>query len=207
MYELYWSQGSAAVVPQAVLEEIGAPYRLRKVDLAAGEQHRPEFLALNPFGYVPVLVDGKTVLSETAAIVLYLCDKHPEAGLAPKAGSPDRAAFYRWLVFLANTMQTTLSRQYAPGRYTARPDQAAGVREKADENLDRYWQTIDDTLAAAGPYLLGDKYSACDAYMWVLGTWQDPPGSLLPRFANLRRCVDLVTARPAIGKLIESGAV
>src|SRR5205823_1034819 len=99
---------TASMVPHILLEELGVAYERVPVDRANNEHKSPAYLRLNPNGLIPVLVDGDLVLYETAAIVLHLCDQHPEAGLAPPLGSADRSHFYKWLAWLTNTLQATL---------------------------------------------------------------------------------------------------
>src|SRR5579875_974030 len=97
MLKLYYAPMSRAVRPRWVLEEIGAPYELVKIDLAKNEQKRPEYLAVNPNGTVPALEDGDLRLFESAAICQYLADKFPEARLAPPPGTPARGLYYQWI--------------------------------------------------------------------------------------------------------------
>src|SRR5437762_5964592 len=102
---LYWRPGTAAMAPHAALAEAGVPYELVRIERDEA-QSSPEYRALNPLGVVPTLVDGETVMTESAAILLHLADRFPEARLAPS----DRARFYRWLVFMTNTVQTAMLR-------------------------------------------------------------------------------------------------
>ena len=105
MIQLHYAPSTASMVPHILLEEIGAPYQRVLVDRAGGEHKRPDYLKLNPNGLIPVLVDGDLVLYETAASVLHLVDTHPAAGLAPGAiGSAERAQFYKWLIWLTNSV-------------------------------------------------------------------------------------------------------
>jgi glutathione S-transferase len=105
---LHYYPSTAAMIPHIVLEELGVPYERVLVDRAQNAHKAPEYLRLNPNGLLPVLTDGELVLYETAAIVLHLCDKHPKGKLAPELGSTERAHFYKWLVWLTNTVQATL---------------------------------------------------------------------------------------------------
>ncbi|MFL5316606.1 MAG: glutathione S-transferase N-terminal domain-containing protein [Microvirga sp.] len=95
MYALYYFPGNASLLPHMMLREIGAPFELRLVDRAQNAQKSAEYLRLNPNGRIPVLIDGDLVLYETAAVALHLCDRHPEAALAPAPGTPERSLFYR----------------------------------------------------------------------------------------------------------------
>lgn len=97
--KLYFAPRTRAVRARWLLEELELPYELVKIDLAAQEHRTPEFLALSPFGELPVLADGKTVLSQSPAILLHLADKVPETKLSPPLGTPERAAYYHWLLF------------------------------------------------------------------------------------------------------------
>ena len=115
MYTLYWSPASANMTPHAMLEDIGVPYELIKVDTSKGEQRSPDYLKVNPHARVPTLVyDGGKIVYETTAIALFLAERHPEAGFAPKMDSPDRALFLQWMAYLTNTVQIALMHWWHP---------------------------------------------------------------------------------------------
>ena len=105
VYRLFWDRGSANMAPHAALREIGCRVELVRVDTAKGEQRDPAYLKLNPNARVPTLVHGDRVIYEAAAILLYLCENHPEAGLMPLPGAPGRERFLQWLFWLTNTLQ------------------------------------------------------------------------------------------------------
>ena len=117
MIHLHHAPSTASMVPHILLEEIGLPYQRVLVDRAGGEHKRPDYLRLNPNGLIPVLVDGEHVVYETAAIVLHLCDAHPDAKLAPASGSWERAHFHQWLMWLTNTLQASLILYFYPERW------------------------------------------------------------------------------------------
>ena len=108
MIQLHYYPSTAAMVPHILLEEIGVSYQRVLVDRMQGAHKTPDYLKLNPNGLIPVLIDGDLVLYETAAICLHLCDTHTEAEMAPPLGTVARAHFYKWLIWLANTLQATL---------------------------------------------------------------------------------------------------
>jgi len=93
MLTLYYSPQSRAIRPRWLLEEIGVPYELKRLNLQAGEQKKPGYLKINPNGTVPALVDGDLALFESAAICQYLADKFPEKRLAPPVGTPERGRY------------------------------------------------------------------------------------------------------------------
>ncbi|RYY81652.1 MAG: glutathione S-transferase, partial [Comamonadaceae bacterium] len=116
---LHFYPSTAAMVPHIVLEEIGVPYERVLVDRTRDDHKAPAYLRLNPNGLIPVLTDGELVLYETAAIVLHLCDTHPQARLAPEVGTAGRAHFYKWLMWLTNTVQATMLAYFYPERWVA----------------------------------------------------------------------------------------
>jgi len=203
MYTLYWSPGSASMAPHGCLEESGAAYTLKLVDTSKGEHQAADYLALNPKGKVPLLViDGGDVLTESAAICMLIADRHPQAELAPAAGDPMRGHYYEWLMHLTNTLQPAMLEFYYPDRHTTSANGTEAVVAKARETIAVIWQRIDAHLAAHGPYLLGDKFSAADIFCHMLSAWQECCPDTYARFPALRRLADLVVARPAIGRVI-----
>lgn len=173
MYRLYWNRDTGAFAPDLVLRLAGAPCERIRIDHLAGEHRRPDYLRLNPMGEIPTLVlPNRTVLTESAAMLLHLVDAHPQAGLAPPPGTADRARFDRWLLFMAVNLYGAAARQVHPERYTTDPAGAPGVREAADRAVDRCWALIADALDP-GPFLLGDRVTAADLYLLMLLTWYD----------------------------------
>jgi glutathione S-transferase len=208
MYTLYWGPGSAALAPQIMLEEIGAKHEIRTVDTASQQHKTPDYLKLNPNGKIPTLmVEGGQVLFESAAICMYLADRHPEAKLAPATGDPARGRYYQWMTHLTNTLQPAYLAYYYPDRLTEDAKGAPAVQAQARTELGEIWGRIDKALGEKGPYLLGDRYSACDAFLFMLSTWQEPLPDIYSRFRNVKRCADLVRARPAVQRTLPSNGL
>jgi glutathione S-transferase len=198
MYTLYYDEGKASYAPHMVLEEIAAEYELVRINVAKDKPRDPAFLKLNPNGWIPVLVHGDMVMHESAAIIMYLCDRHPEAGLAPPPDDALRGHFYQWLLYFSDTLQIAYQMTYYPERHSTDPAHVPAVIAKARERLDRVWGYIDDSLGA-GPYFLGDRFSACDLYAYMLATWH-PEGdeAFLATVPNVARLVEDVTQRSAV---------
>jgi glutathione S-transferase len=171
MTDLYYIPGSAAFAVHMMLEEVGAEYRLVRVERTDGRVSPPEFEGMSPHGRVPVLVDGDVVLYESAAIVMHLCDAHPSAGLAPQPGTTERALWYRWLVYLTNTAQPAFMAYFYPERFTTDEAGATAVGARAAASLDITRTFIERELVAGGPYLLGDSFSSADLYLFMLTRW------------------------------------
>jgi glutathione S-transferase len=136
MIQLHYSPSTASMVPHIVLVEIGQPYERVLVDRSVRAHKSAEYLQLNPNGLIPVLTDGDLVLYETAAIVLHLCDTHPQARLAPLLGTAQRAHFYKWLAWLTNTLQAALIVYFYPERWMNEGN-SAGVAELKQHAQDK----------------------------------------------------------------------
>lgn len=156
MLTLYTNPRSRGRIARWMLEEVGQPYDTVVVPYGP-PMKAPEYLALNPMGKVPTLVHGDTVVTETPAILAYLADAFPAAGLAPPLA--ERGAYYRWLFFAAGPMEAAVT------------DQALGVKVEAkQQGFVGYGsaQLTEDTLAAAlagRTFIAGDRFSAADLYL------------------------------------------
>lgn len=174
MIRLHYYPGNASLAPHVLLHEIGVPFERVLVDRTQDAHKSAAYLQLNPNGLIPVLQDGTLVLYETAAICLHLADTHPAARLVPPLGSAQRAHFYKWLVWLSNTLQAMLIHYFYPERLVndGDADAAAQVKAHAEARIAAMLQQIDDQLAAhGGPWLLGPDYGAVDPYAWMLCRW------------------------------------
>jgi glutathione S-transferase len=164
------------MAPHAALAEIGCDYELAEVDFDEPAAAPEAYRRLSPWGRVPALEDGDLVLTESAAILLHLADRFPEARLAPPPGTPERAHFYRWLLYLTNTVQPSFMRFNYPRRYVepaAAGALKAGEAAALAENLD--W--IDAQLVGRA-WLVGDERTAADLFLFMLVRWcrrLDPP--------------------------------
>jgi glutathione S-transferase len=201
MRALYFAPGNASLVPHILLEEIGAPFELRRVDREHGALQSPEYLKLNPNGKIPVLIDGDLVLYETAAICLHLADHHPEARLAPPLRTNARAHFYKWLVWSTNTLQPTLMNYFYGERLVDDGDAAAArqVKRHAERHAGGMLDLLDAQLASHGrDWLLGEDCTAADAFVLVLCRWTRNfarPARSLP---HLGPYLQRMLARPAV---------
>lgn len=203
MYRLYGAPGKASAAPEAILEEIGAAYEY--VHVEADARRDEAYRKLNPLGQVPTLVDGDHAMFESAAICIYLCDRHPEAGLAPPIDSPDRGRFYQWMFFLSNTLQPAYMLFFYPERYYGDPQGAPRLSKEAETRITGLWQQIDDALER-GPFLLGERMSACDVYLFMLSTWHRESIVPLSRFARVCRNIELVSESPGVRRMMVRNA-
>ena len=199
---LHYFPGNASLTPHVLLEELGVPYELVLVDRKTSAQKSDAYLRLNPAGRIPVLEDGDLVIFETAAIVLHLLDTRPST-LIPRIGTPERARFYQWLMYLTNTVQAEAHPFFYPDQHALDDVGAAQVKAKADERWGEMFALLDRELAARGPHLLGETFSALDVYLTMLVRWgrfmKSPPRDL----AHVGKLARLVAARPTWQRAME----
>lgn len=199
MIQLHYFPSNASMTPHMVLEELGVPYELVLVDRTNNAHHSPEYLKLNPNGKIPVLVDGELVLYETAAITLHLADAHAGAGLAPPLGTPERAHFYKWLMWLSNTLQAEMPLYFYSDRWADTPEAAAALKRHAEVHITGMVDQLDAELARhGGPWFLGERYSVLDPYVLMLCRWtrgMARPARTLP---HLGPYLQRMLARPAV---------
>lgn len=175
----------------ALLEELGAPYDLHVLNMKAGEQRQPAYLAINPLGKVPAIRHGEAVITEQVAIFLYLADLFPAAGLAPKIGDPLRGPYLRWMVYYAACYEPALI-----DRALKREAGTASMSPYGD--FDAMFGTIVGQLAKA-PYLLGETLSAADI-LWGMALSWGSVFKLIPENPVVLDYVKRITARPSFVK-------
>ena len=211
MLNLHYYPSTASMVPHIVLEELGVSYQRTLVDRTVDAHKALDYLKLNPNGTIPVLTDGDLVLYETAAIVLHLCDTHPQAGLAPALGTAERAHFYKWLMWLTNTLQAALAIYFYPERWLDEGDATAQVQLKrhAEAKVANLLAQLDAELArtnglSGGDWFMGNCYTALDAYVFTLCRWtrgfqNEQPARSWP---NLGPYLQRVLTRPALQRML-----
>lgn len=214
MITLHYYPSNASMAPHILLHELGLPFDTALVDRTRDAHKHPDYLKLNPNGLIPVLVDGELVLYEAAAICLHLVDTHPAAGLAPAVGTPARAHFYKWLVWLTNTLQATLIHYFYPERLLDAGNEAgaAQVKAHAQARVGALLDQLEAQLAAHGqPWLLGADYSAADAYAFMLCRWTrgftGPAAAPARDRPVLGAWLQRVLARPAVQRTLAAEAL
>jgi glutathione S-transferase len=203
MLQLYYCPQTRAIRPRWLLEEIGTPYELVRLDLEAGEHKRPAYLKLNPNGTVPTLVDDGLVLFESAAIVQYLADKFPEAELAPAVGTPARGTYYQWMHYAMSTIEppsitiylhTTGAPLGRPG-----PERIPALVPEARAQLAAAIGVIDAVLGKQ-PFMLGERFSAVDVMIGSMLGWCAMIGELSTDAANAYAYLNRLGTRPAVAR-------
>lgn len=201
MYRLYYYPVTVAMAPHAALEEIGVPFELVKVDIRGTVPSA--YLKLHPMGRVPALEDDGFTMFESAAILMHLADKHPEARLAPNPGDPDRARYYQWIVFLAGTVYAALKVQGYPHRFAPEGASLEATTAKAARTLDDLWRKV-EVMFGDGPYILGERFSAADLYLHPFTTWFRPGMAPLSSYPKLEAFGRRIATRPAVQRMLKA---
>jgi glutathione S-transferase len=202
VYTLYYSPGTASMVVHLALLELGVPYKLEKVDFDKGAQRSADYLRLNPRGQVPTLIiDGRPYF-ESAALLMILAERHPEARLAPEPGSPLRADWYQWIAFFTNSLGPAYRLWFYPPDLGAE-EHSPAVREALRRSIEGSWAFVDAHLQSNGPYMLGQDFSGVDLLAIMYMRWSRNMPRPALEWPALRRLADLVRARPSWRRMYE----
>jgi glutathione S-transferase len=191
--KLYYSPGACSLSPHIILRELGISFDLERVDTATKTTESGEdFRTVNPKGYVPALrLDDGEVLTEGAAIVQYIADTKGASELAPPFGTLGRARLQEHLNFVASELHKAFSPLF-------RADASEEAKAAASANIGRRLDHIEHVLSDGRSYLLGDKFTVADAYLFVVSSWAIPAGIGLDRWPSLAAFVERVRSRPAV---------
>jgi glutathione S-transferase len=190
---LYHAAPSRSSLVLWMLEEVGEPYDVRLVSFKRGENARPEFLAVNPMGKVPVLKHGETIITEAAAICAYLADAYPAARLAVSCDDPRRGIYLKWLFFGPSCLEPAILERAYP-RQQPPPRAALGFGD-----FDSVVNVLAQAAAAARPYLLGEQFTAADVVIGSGLRWGTKFG-LLPERGEFTGFIARLDQRPAYAR-------
>lgn len=201
---LYYSPGACSMSAHIALEEVGAEYEPRAVKLAQNEQRKPEYLAINPRGRVPALaLEDGSVLTECAAILLYIARRFPEAKLWPEDVRA-QARCIEWLSWLASTVHVAFAQTRRPVRFVGQnPDFLPAVKTAGMGHLRVAYNDIERRLSKS-EYAVGDELTIADLHLYVFFSWGRAAGFLAPG-ANpaFTRWGETIAARASVRRMAE----
>ena len=174
-----------------LLDELGAEYDLHELNMKAGEQRGAAYLAINPMGKVPAIEHNGALVTEQAAVCMYLAELYPEKGLAPAIGDPMRGPYLRWMVFYGSCFEPALI-----DRAMQHPPVPQGTSPYGD--YDTVLNTVDRQLAR-GPYLLGERFTAADV-LWGSALAWTTMFKMVPETPAIKAYVERVTSRPSFAR-------
>ncbi len=200
MLKLFHAWGSCSLAPYLALEEAGADYEPVVMSTRDGDQRRADYLAINPKARVPALVTDRGVLTEVPAILAWVAQAWPQAGLAPT----DPWAFAQAQAFnsyLASTVHVAHAHRHRGYRWADSEASFEDMRRKVPETVGACFQLIEDQMLR-GPYVLGEVFSICDLYLFTLADWMEGDGVEPRAFARVHAHREKIRARPAVSRVL-----
>ena len=201
MLTLHYAAGTCALASHILLEQTGARYDAVRMDFASNAQRSPEFLRLNPKGRVPTLVTERGVLTETPAILLYLCQTFPQAGLAPLDDPFALAEAQAFNSYLCSTVHVAHAHGRRASRWADEPEAIAAMQKKMPQNMAECFELIEHTMFT-GPWMLGAHYSLCDPYLFTIAGWLERDQVDIARFPKVAAHRERMRALPAVQKVM-----
>lgn len=202
MLKLYFAPGTCALASHIALEEAGAAYTTERIDFKVNQQNSPAYLEINPKGRVPSLVTDRGVLTETPAMLAYIAQSFPQAKLAPL---DDAFAFGQMQAlnsYLCSTVHVAHAHKMRGTRWATEESTFADMKRFLPKSVGAVFALIEHKMLK-GPWVMGEAYTVCDAYLFTLAGWLEGDGvdlSALPRVMDHR---NRMSERPAVRKVLE----
>ena len=201
MLKLYYAPNTCALASHIALEQAGARYESVRIDFAANEQRKPEYLAINPKGRVPALVTDRGILTETPAILTFVCQSFPEARLAPLEDPFALAQVQAFNSYLCSTVHVAHAHRMRGTRWSDDPATIEGMKRGAPKSVAAAFALIENGMLK-GPWVMGEDYSICDPYLFTLAQWLEADGvdtAKLSRVMDHRR---RMAVQPAVRRAL-----
>jgi glutathione S-transferase len=201
MIKLYYAPHTCSLASHIALEDAGADYSTVRIDFAAEEQRKPEYLAINPRGRVPALVTDKGVLTETPAILAFIAQSFPKAKLAPLDDPFLFAQVQAFNSYLCSSLHVAHAHRMRGYRWANDPAAIAAMQRKVPESVAACYDLIEQQMPA-GPWVMGETYTICDPYLFTIAQWLEQDGvdpGRFPRVIGHRR---RMSERPEVQKAI-----
>ncbi|MDG1471473.1 MAG: glutathione transferase GstA [Ascidiaceihabitans sp.] len=194
--KLHYKPGACSMASHIILNELGVAFELDKTDTNAGKTEAGDnFLKISPNGYVPALItDDGDIITENAAVLQYLADQSPDAGLAPANGTLARTRLQEALNFVSSELHKSF------GPFFSGTELVGDARQRAETRVGRRAAYIEQSLADGRAFLLGDTFTVADAYAFVVLNWAGFVGVSLAAYPKTQSYVARIAARPAVIK-------
>jgi len=201
MIKLFYAPHTCALASHIALEEAGAAYTTVRVDFASNGQRQPEYLAVNPKGRVPALVTDSGTLTETPAILAFIAQSFPKAGLAPFDDPFAFAQVQAFNSYLCSTVHVAHAHRMRGNRWADDPAAIAEMKRKVPQSVGAAYDLIEHGMLK-GPWVMGDTYSICDPYLFTVSEWLEGDGVDLARLPKVIAHRNRMSERPAVRKAI-----
>ena len=201
MLKLYYGVGTCALASHIALEEAGAKYDAVRVNLAAGEQRKPEYLAVNPKGRVPALVTDQGILTETPAILVFISQTFPQAKLAPLDNPFSLAEVQSFNSYLCSTVHVAHAHRTRPQRWADDDAALAAMKSKVPQNVGDCFDLIERQMIK-GPWVMGDTYTISDPYLFTVAGWLEGDSVDITRYPKVNEHRRRMSERPAVQRAL-----
>jgi glutathione S-transferase len=201
----YYAAGTCALASRIALEHVGTGYEAVRIDFGVEQQKSPRFLGVNPKGRVPALVADEGVITETPAILLYICQCFPEAGLAPLDDPFSLAMVQSFNSYLCSTVHVAHAHRMRGSRWRNDASAHESMQRKVPQSVGDAFTLIEDELLM-GPWLMGEAYGIADMYLFTLAQWLEADGVDLERLPRVLDHRERVGRLPAVQQALESEA-
>ncbi len=207
MLTLYFTPDTCALATHIALEDAGAEFALKKIDFAKGEQRSPGYLEVNPKGRVPALVTPQGILTETPAMLVYVAQLFPKAGLAPVEDPFAFAQVQSINSYLCSSLHVAHAHRMRGHRWVDAGDAAAiaAMQRKVPQSVGDCWALVEEHLFK-GPWATGERYTISDPYLFTLAQWIEADGVDIARFPKVAAHRARMAARPSVRKALAAEA-
>ncbi len=203
MFTFYYAPNTCALASHIALEKAGADYEAVRVDFSQEEQRSPEYLRINPKARVPALVSERGILTETPAILMFICQSFPDAGLAPLEDAFALAQVNAFNSYLCSTVHVAHAHRVRGYRWVDDPLAIEAMRKKVPQSVGDCFELI-ETAFFQGPWVMGERYTVSDIYLFTLAQWLEADGvdpERFPKVSNHRR---QMLEDPVVGAVVAS---
>jgi glutathione S-transferase len=197
----YFAPNTCALATHIALEEAGADYVAERVDFSVDAQRSPEYLAVNPKGRVPALVTDHGVLTETPALLAYVAQSHPAADLAPLDDTFTFARVQEFNSYLCATVHVAHAHRMRGSRWADDPVAIEAMKRKVPETMGGCFDLIEATMIH-GPWVMGQRYTICDPYLFTIAGWLEGDGVDIGRFPKVKEHRRLMRSRSAVARAL-----
>lgn len=199
---LYYAPGTCAMACHIALEQVGADYEARRVDFSSNEQQSADYLSVNPKGRVPALVTERGVLTETPAILGYICQMHLESGLAPVNDPFEFARVQAFNSYLCSTVHVAHAHGMRGYRWADDAAAIEAMKKKVPDSMGACFEFIEQELLE-GPWVMGANYTVCDPYLFTLSRWLEGDGVDIDRFPKVAAHHQRMLEHGAVRRVLE----
>ena len=200
MIKLYYTPGTCSLATHISLEEAGADYSVERISFATQQQQSPEYRAINPKARVPAMVTDRGVLTETPAMLAFIAQSYPKAGLAPLDDPFAFAQVQAFNSYLCSTVHIAHAHRTRGYRWADDPAAIADMQRKVPETMGACFDLIEQGLN--GPWAMGDTFTVCDPYLFTVARWMEGDSLDLSRYPRVMDHRRRMSERPAVGKVL-----